>query len=117
MPHRKRPRVNTFVVILYFSLFRAIATLRAGWFGAPSTDIFVNHGILSHFGDSKRYFPTAEQLFLNPYPQTNKKLGHCYDPAVGNLQMNKDTLNYESDILLFFLLLIVLYLLIVILLW
>ena len=106
----------TFAVIPHFPLFRAVATLRAGWFGAPSTNIFVNHGILSHFVDSKRYFPTAEQLFLNPYPQTNKKLGHCYDPAIGNLQMNKDTLNYESAILLFFLLLIVLYLLIVILL-
>ena len=106
----------TFAVIPYLSLFRAVATLRDGWFGAPYTNIFVNHRILSHFVDSKRYFPTAEQLFLNPYPQTNKKLGHCYDPAIGNLQMNKDTLNYESAILLFFLLLIVLYLLIIILL-
>ena len=105
----------TFAVILYFSLFRAVATLIAGWFSAPSTNIFANHGILSHFVDSKRYLPTAEQLFLNPYPQTNKKLGQCYDPAIGNLQMNKDTLNYESAILLLFLLLIVLYLLLIIL--
>ena len=106
----------TFVVIPYFSLFRAAATLSAGWFGAPSTNIFANHGILNHFVNSKRYFPTAEQLFLNPYPQTNKKLGHGYDPAIGNLQTNKDTLNCESAILLLFLLLIILYLLIVILL-
>ena len=106
----------TFAVIPYFSLFRAAATLRDEWFGAPSTNIFANLGILSHFVGCKRYFPIAEQLFLNPCPQTNKKLGNCYDPAIGNLQMNKDTLNYESAILLFFLLLIVLYLLIVILL-
>ena len=105
-----------FAVIPYVSLFRAVSTLRAGWCSAPSTNIFVNHGFLSHFVDSKRDFPTAEQLFLNPYPKTNKKLGHCYNPAIGNLQMNKDTLNYENAILLFFLLLIVLYLLIVILL-